>query len=119
MIISHSIRNLFSKGIKTLGKFLGIFIITAMLIILFPQFLTQSAQFIDSHTWQLRFMRWGLLITFIFMWNPLLKLLQSYKIVTTDSYYFWSNKKFYIAFWLIIFEIMICENVLFKLIEAI
>ena len=118
-MIIHQKKNPLAKILKIFLIFGSIFILSMIVIILFPQFLTKSSQFIFVHVWQLRLIRWSLILSFIFAWNPILNFLNLKRFISFDAYEFWKTKRIYIAFWLIIFEVLICENILFKLIEVI
>lgn len=73
---------------------------------------------VSQHRWFFRLLRWGFIFTFILAWPYLLNWVGRNANLSQEEIIAWQAERFRIAVWLILFELLIGENMIFKLIHA-
>lgn len=74
---------------------------------------------ISQHGILLLVFRWLLIVTLFLFWRSLIGYLGTKKGWSVEKTQFWQNQRLKITLWLILFEVVLCENLLLKLIHLI
>lgn len=69
----------------------------------------------DRQTAVLRFVRWGFIVLFIVSWPYLVNGIGKRIHLTDHQLIYWRSTKYRIAIWLVLFELLINENIIYKL----
>jgi hypothetical protein len=77
-------------------------------------FITQG---VGKHAAVFGFLRWGLIVFIITTWPFIVRRIGQYKGASSETIFYWKAEVFRIAAWLSIFELLICENLIAKLIH--
>lgn len=108
-----SVKNLFQTIIIMLTVSAALILINCY----FPDFFNFTIQKLNQHTWLFRAIRWSMILVLLFCWPILVKAIcQRYKI-PLEKIAILQQEKYRIALWLILFELLICENLIVKLIH--
>lgn len=71
----------------------------------------------NEHQWILRIARWGIIAIIILSWPYWVNWLGQKTNIHKEDIAYWQAEKFRIAIWLILFDLLVCENIIFKLIH--
>jgi hypothetical protein len=82
-----------------------------------PMLLDSITQDMSIHSAVFVFLRWGLIVLTIVAWPFIARTIGQYKGASSITIDYWKAENFRIVAWLIIFELLICENVIGKLIH--
>jgi hypothetical protein len=98
---------------------LFLFIILIFLFIIIGKFIYEPLnlifQIIYQHTIFFLLMRWAVIISITYFWPVLITTLGNYLKISHAKILYWKNEKYRISLWLILFELLVCENIIFKL----
>lgn len=73
---------------------------------------------IKNHLWYCRLIRWGIMSAFILAWPYLIELIGKKTNMPVDVMTRWKTERIRIAIWLIVFDLLIAENLIFRLMNA-
>ena len=103
--------------IKNILFLIAVFMLLAIGLYLFPhthRWLSNSSHIIEQHTISLTVFRWSLITLVFIFWPVFVDLKAKAEKWTEAKKQYWLQKRFNMIMWLIIFEVLICENLLFK-----
>lgn len=81
-----------------------------------PEFVNCTMQLIRNHTFALRIVRWLLILAMWVLWPNLVTMLGKWYHASSEKIQYWYEQRIKIILWLALFELLICENVVVKLI---
>jgi hypothetical protein len=64
-----------------------------------------------------RMIRWMIIFLIVLSWRYVIRKLGNKYLLSEEKIVYWQSKAIHIGIWLIIFELLICENILFKVIQ--
>lgn len=73
---------------------------------------------LNNHTWSFRLIRWAIIILFIVFYRYWISWKGRNTSASQEQITYWKAELYQLAIWLILFELLICENVIYKLIHA-
>jgi hypothetical protein len=82
-----------------------------------PHYLQNIGKIISQNRLLFTFFRWFIISTIFFTWPYLIRLLAKRRYWNPEKTIFWFRQRLKIALWLVIFEFLICENLLLTLIR--
>ena len=119
-MIKH-ISRLSSVGLKNLLRTIVSIIVIGVPFVLIrlydPILFNSITQYLSNHATDLSFLRWGLIIFIIMTWPAFVRITGRSKGASSDTIVYWKAEVFRIAAWLSIFELLVCENMISKLIH--
>ena len=83
----------------------------------YPMLFHSVMSVIDQHTWALRLMRWSIIILFIVSWPQLVNFVGQRSKVTDEQLAYWRSAVYRIAIWLVLFELLVGENIIYQLVH--
>ena len=82
-----------------------------------PDLLNFIISGIKHHSLSLLVLRWGLILTVAMLWNYFVHSIACVYKFPMEGEVYWKAQKFRIVVWLIIFELLICENIVTEFIH--
>jgi hypothetical protein len=82
-----------------------------------PTLFNSITQDVRNHATVFGFLRWGLIVLIVSIWPFVVRMIGGYKEAPPEAIVYWKAEVFRIAAWLSIFELLICENMIGKLIH--
>jgi len=116
LISTYNMLKLFKKSFQKFLKiiFFSIVLITPIFIleIYYPNLIINLKKFTDNNTLALIIFRWSIILMLLMTWNIwIYKIANKYQ-WSGDKRRYWLSQRWKITGWLIIFELVICENIL-------
>ncbi|MEO8401652.1 MAG: hypothetical protein ABI597_07640 [Gammaproteobacteria bacterium] len=74
-------------------------------------------QQVDRHAENLRIVRWSIIVLFISLWPWVIEFIGKKLTASREKIIYWKQQWLRIAMWIILFELLICENIIIKLIK--
>ncbi len=84
----------------------------------YPHQIASVNQFIQAKSWIFIGLRWGFVGVFVWQWPRFVHHFARKQQWEPEKLKFWLSKRLMIALWLIIIEIVMCENLLLLLVKA-
>ena len=110
-----SLRNLFDQAI-----YIVVIALPCVFLVLYcPNFLNKMILGMSRHIILLCCIRWITIIVVALFWKHIVKKFGNYYQVSDETIFYWQEKHLHIVVWLIIFELLVCENIIVKLIHLI
>ena len=94
-------------------------ILSGFIWIKYPAVFTATSTAVENHVWQFRLFRWLIIGIFLISWPFLVEWLGSKMHANSEQKNYWKSEVVRVAIWLILFELLICENIIFKLIHKV
>lgn len=114
-ISKNMIKNL--KNILTIIIYIFLGMLPFLIIInLYPSSFNRFMRIIELHDWVFRLIRWGLIALLVLIWPKIIDIIGSHLNFTPQKIIYWKQQTCRIAMWLIIFEAIVVENIVGKLI---
>jgi hypothetical protein len=82
-----------------------------------PAFLNAITEMIKHHPMGYRLVRWGILCSFILCWPSIVIKIGQYRKATPAQISHWRKERWRISLWLLLIELVVCENLIGKTIE--
>lgn len=82
------------------------------------EFLNTTILAISRHSWPLRFIRWAMILGFFLHWPTFATWVGTRSNASNEQIVYWRAERMRLTVWLILFELIICENIMMKLIQA-
>lgn len=116
---------LINKAKQYLYK-LGLLVITTAILAIplvlwqlyFPHQIASFNQFIQAKSLFFAGLRWIFIAIFIWQWPRLIHYFAHKQHWDLEKLQFWLSKRISIALWLIIIEVVVCENLILSLVKA-
>ena len=70
---------------------------------------------VDQHTLALRLTRWSIIVLFVFAWPHAVNIVGKSSNMTDKQLLYWRSAVYRIAIWLVLFELLVGENIIYKL----
>lgn len=107
---------------KLLTIFFGMLLVTLPFVLLqiyFPKQLHSIASIVSQYLLFFMLFRWTLIGSIFYFWPKIVHFKAKKEEWSDELTHFWLSQRFRMTGWLIIFEVVICENLLLTLIKAI
>lgn len=108
-------------------NFLKLFIITLMMLLItlpfacvqlyFPHAYRVFSNILSQHRLLFTLFRWLLIVLLFLYWPSLVRLIAKNQYWHPDKVMFWLAQRFRVIGWLIVFELLVCENLLLMLLK--
>jgi hypothetical protein len=82
-----------------------------------PTLFNSITQDVSNHSTVFGFLRWGLIVLIVLAWPFIARMIGQHTGAPQETIAYWKGEVFRIAAWLSIFELLICENMIGKLIH--
>ncbi len=107
-----------SKNIVMVSLYVS-FVVLPFLIFsyLFPDLLKHYLSVIEQHDWVFRIARWIIILLIILLWPKIIDRMGTYFDFPLEKIAYWKRQTGRIALWLIMFEAIVVENIVGKLIH--
>ncbi len=102
---------IFLAGLLLIAPFIGLQLYDASHFHALNQTITHYKLFFTAF-------RWSLIFSVFFSWPRFIAYYATQKSWSAEKIYFWRQQRQRIVFWLILFEVLVCQNGLFLLIRA-
>lgn len=107
-----------SKNALSLILAISITAVPFMLLYLYnPTFFNVITQDTNHHLAAFRLFRWGLILLFIVSWSSIIRKLGNFYAVSNEQIIQWQAEILKVIVWMVLFEIVVCENVITKIIH--
>lgn len=116
-MIIHKISRLFFAGMRIATPLLLIGALCALVNIYDPACLNSITTAIKHHPMEYRLFRWGALCAFILCWPYIVLKIGQHRGVTLEQISHWRKETWRIGLWLIMIELLVCENLISKTIH--
>ena len=117
----NSLSQLCIAAMRNLFQMLIFITLIAVLCILINQyhqaFFKSITEGITHHSIIFRFIRWGVILLIACFWSYFALLMGRHHDVTLDKVIYWQRERFCVVMWLILFELLVCENIVGKFIH--
>ncbi len=80
--------------------------------------LTHANQMVMNHIWLFRIFRWAMILVLLFSWPFLVEWIGNKTVKKDTHQYYLKREVVRIGIWLILFELLINQNIIFKLFHA-
>jgi hypothetical protein len=81
-----------------------------------PDLLNSITQGLRHHVIIFGLIRWGIILLTLTLWPYFVFLIKKRHGITIDTAIYWQSKRINVAMWLILFELLVCENIVGKFI---
>jgi len=92
-------------------------VLCVFLYAVYPNLFHSISFGINHHIWFFRLMRWGLILAFILAWPTLVKMTGKMLNMSDEKIEYWISERLRIGAWLILFEIVVGENIFLSIIK--
>jgi hypothetical protein len=83
----------------------------------YPDLFHSISSGISHHIWFFRLLRWGFILSFILAWPTLIKMTGKTLNMSDEKIEYWIAERLRIVVWLILFEIVVGENIFLSVIK--
>lgn len=90
-----------------------------LIAVYYPVSFDKLVASVNKHDVLLGVARWSIVLLFILFWPPLVGWIGKHYQTPIEKNNYWKNETYRIAIWLILFELLICENIILKLFHSI
>lgn len=81
-------------------------------------FLNDITVNIINHEALFRMIRGMIILLIVLSWRYVIRKLGNHYLLSEEKIVYWQSQAIHIGIWLIIFELLVCENILFKVIQS-
>ncbi len=81
--------------------------------------LNSTVLMINQHAALLFFMRWTIILIIFIAWPNIIEMIDRRRKISSEKMIYWKNERTKIVLWLILFELLISENIIIKLFQLI
>ena len=85
----------------------------------FPWIFNHIILEINLHAIPLRLIRWAIILILVIFWPQIVGWISQQHNFSKEKTAYWQRERYHVALWLILFELLICENIIIKLIRLI
>lgn len=106
------------KSLFRIGIYVGLVCLPFVLMNQFyPNFFNYIIFQIGNHAMFLRLLRWSFILSVALSWNYFVRRVGNRNGADEEAILFWQSKRMTLVIWLVLFELLISENILFNLIH--
>ena len=85
----------------------------------FPWIFDHIIHEINQHAIPLRLIRWAIILSLVIFWPQIVTWISQNHNFSKEKTAYWQSQRYHLALWLILFELLICENIIIKLIHLV
>lgn len=106
-----------SLRIKKILWFIVFFVCSLLIAECYPNTVSALALKVSKNSIYWLLIRWSIIFFFFLLWPRLINWIGQRNQLSKEKIAYWQATRYYIVFWVILFELIVCENIFIKLFQ--